>query len=551
MAATIHPCPNCRQPLSVAQALPARVKCPRCQQIGTIHGTGVATGPPVSRPPSPPPTPLPPTAATAVTTTPQSSSGARSTPGQLRAPAAANLTRLKRLIIGGLAFAGLVVFGALFYAFFGPGGKDGETFADVPELYAEGTEPIELALLPYISEKAPPPVVKKKTLPPEVRKALDKGVAFLQRELLLRCRSDEYLRQGSRNQEAIGAAALAGMTLIESGLPPTDRAVQVSIDWVLKGTPKQLRAYPASLCVLFLDRLIENPYTTESQKRTYRQALRTLGFRMLASQGPKGGWSYDLVNVNEQQLQQMARQIPRTQGDHQWLNYRLRRWDNSIAQFVVLALWVARRHQVPVAGALLREEQRYRQYQHEGGGWAYQKVGRSPAMTCSGLIGLAVSHGVRDLAPKKKKTPVVKVSKDADIQKALKYLAPYLDHLKRVPDGKGGTKVARPDGHVQNYYFLWSLERMAVIYSMDKLRGRDWYNLGKAWVLTQQREDGSWRQKHGVVVNTCFAMLFLLKANVAEDLTDKLLLISGLGAENSVGRPELPWLPPHRRPRNL
>src|SRR5262245_34830456 len=81
----------------------------------------------------------------------------------------------------------------------------------------------------------------------------------------------------------------------------------------------------------------------------------------------------------------------------------LGRSDNSNTQFAILALWAARRHEVPTErnlGLLLR---RFTTSQEKGGGWGYEYkegggAGESPAMTCVGLLGMAVGHGLaRDL----------------------------------------------------------------------------------------------------------------------------------------------------------
>ena len=73
-------------------------------------------------------------------------------------------------------------------------------------------------------------------------------------------------------------------------------------------------------------------------------------------------------------------------------------------------------------------------------------------------------------------------------------------------------------------YFLWTLERVGVIYSKDLIGGKDWYDWGYPIVLKAQEPDGSWDEKHrqrfGPEVDTPFALLFLKLANIARDLTE-------------------------------
>ena len=59
---------------------------------------------------------------------------------------------------------------------------------------------------------------------------------------------------------------------------------------------------------------------------------------------------------------------------------------------------------------------------------------------------------------------------------------------------------------------------------------RDWYGWGCRILLPRQQPDGSWTNGgypgNWPVVDTCFALLFLKQANLAQDLTAKLRLLS-------------------------
>ena len=73
--------------------------------------------------------------------------------------------------------------------------------------------------------------------------------------------------------------------------------------------------------------------------------------------------------------------------------------DNSNTQFATLGLWVARKHGLPVDAALVRVNQRFRNSQNADGGWGYTSGEKfqgmsSSTMTCAGLLGLTVAHGV-------------------------------------------------------------------------------------------------------------------------------------------------------------
>jgi hypothetical protein len=69
---------------------------------------------------------------------------------------------------------------------------------------------------------------------------------------------------------------------------------------------------------------------------------------------------------------------------------------------------------------------------------------------------------------------------------------------------------------------LWAVERVAVVYGLRTIKGKDWYSWGVRVLLPTQNADGSWVDRYSGPINTCFALLFLQRVNVVEDLTEKL-----------------------------
>ena len=70
----------------------------------------------------------------------------------------------------------------------------------------------------------------------------------------------------------------------------------------------------------------------------------------------------------------------------------------------------------------------------------------------------------------------------------------------------------------KTFYFLWSLERLSVALDLETLGSKDWYNWGAEIILANQQPDGNWRGEYDTA-DTCFALLFLRRANLARDLT--------------------------------
>src|SRR5262249_35099480 len=92
----------------------------------------------------------------------------------------------------------------------------------------------------------------------------------------------------------------------------------------------------------------------------------------------------------------------------------------------------------------------------------------------------------------------------------------------------------------QSYYFLWSLERVCVALDLDTIGGKDWYDWGSEVLIANQQRDGSWQGEYSNYrADTCFALLFLRRANFARDLSarlkgklDQKALRGGVGADS-------------------
>jgi hypothetical protein len=303
----------------------------------------------------------------------------------------------------------------------------------------------------------------------------------------------------------LGETALAGLALLAAGFRPTSPPVMAAAHAVRRLVPANTQTYEVSLAVMFLDQV---------GVRGDSETIRRLGARLAAGQAANGCWTYSLDGS------------PGT-------------GDNSNAQFAVLACWVCRRHGAVVDHTILKADRYFRStVNSRDGGWGYTPGGQStPTMTCAGLVALAAERGMtiersqsapagvrkapasgdgpkRDLAPDKS---------DPVVAAALRYLAVQLRQDRLEAQSKGFAGL----------YFYWSLERVGVIYGLPMIEEVDWYGWGVERLLRSQRQDGSWGGQG--CVDTAFAILFLSRANVAEDLT-KVLGGSDRGSQ------------PHRQP---
>jgi hypothetical protein len=401
----------------------------------------------------------------------------------------------------------------------------------------------------------------------EIDRAVERGV-----QALLNMRRPD----GTWPHQDIGATALAGLTLLECGLKEDDKAVLRAAEAVRKASIRLTHTYSIALSILFLDRLGD---------ADDEPLIESLMVRLLAGQnGTNGGWSYQCPGISAAELRRLQDKLnerkdgagrreagkPGTKRKFDDLAPEIRDQlralerdgaiappggfapgvapapvfpgmggmsDNSNTQFASLALWVGRRHGVPVERAVTRLDRRFRNTQMDDGGWTYTPmlrppdrpgnmvmpgIGSSASMTCAGLLGLAIADGatleyIREHKPDAK---LPDLSQDQNLNKGLQALGAVIENPKGIKDQRPAPFAPAERVGGRTYYFLWSLERVAVALNLDTIGKKDWYGWGVEILLDNQLPNGSWSGEYGGYgADTCFALLFLRRANLARDLT--------------------------------
>jgi hypothetical protein len=533
-----------------------KVKCPRCGLLfNAPHGNGA--GSPYAAPAavaavqavpfaSPAPAPPPPAAIratppAALAGAPAGQEGLRPAPGLRRPP-----SKGKRLalVLGGVAALVAVAVVVVLLCFAGdkapePTGGDNTAGPNTEVSDPWASAPGQKAAKPA-KKKTPVPLI---VLPPEEQKKIDAAVKKGADWLRTRQQADGTWPGGHR----LGLACLCALTLLEAGAAPADPAVQKTAAYVREVAEKYTsghETYELSLAILFLDKLND---------KEDRQRIQQITLRLAAAQNAGGGWTYrcpPLSGPEAEELYGLLKDLKTKTVDELHrdgermgrLSPRLRSlpllrqqpvpaegWrsmgDNSNTQFATLALLAARRHDVPLDKTLSLLARRFRNSQNADGSWNYlgnhNPVPQYPTMTCAGLLGLAVSFDVDT----EHRAKGVRPTDDPAVQRGLKRLAQTIGE-----PGQGQP----PRVYL---YYLWSMERVGVLYQLKTIEGKKWYEWGVDILHKHQRPDGSW-MNGGLVASdlsdTCFAILFLQRANLAQDLTDKL---EELNALPGPGRP--------------
>jgi hypothetical protein len=372
----------------------------------------------------------------------------------------------------------------------------------------------------------------------KINEAIDKGIVYVKK----------FSDDGDRGSKRPATWSLRGWALLEAGVPADDPVIKSQADYVRQEVASMDKVYDVALALLFLDKLADPGD---------EPLIESLAVRLIAGQSNRGGWTYHLGTPKDEERARLKKVVEeadkiRKEGLPIKLTIRSPKeaakefqrqlkaidriypgfgGDNSNTQFAMIACWVARRHGVPVQNCLEQVEKRFKTTQTKTGQWSYDLPDKGPpvddneyaypAMTCAGLLGLALGEGVRD-EPRD-------LLKDKQVQFGLEVL------------GKALTEDA-PAKRSNYHYFLFSMERAAVVYNIKNIGAQDWYLWGARKLVETQGADGSWASFFGRdAADTCMALLFLKRANVAKDLTEILEAPIRKGPGNK--RPPPPKLP--------
>ena len=398
----------------------------------------------------------------------------------------------------------------------------------------------------------------------KIDRAIDRGVEFLKGAQTDNGGWKWGMYRASDGRFKAAQSALPGYALLEAGVPADDPVIQKAAEYV---RPKALASdftYEMSLVLLFLDRL-GDPKD--------KKLIQTLAMRLIAGQHHTGGWSYRcplLDDRGEQNLLRLLGFLDKDMKKGQTREQALRdleiphllqalpvfrpdaalvwreppaskatiadsavrfsevgRTDNSNTQFAMLGLWAAQRHGLPVAPTFEIMTTRFeRSHAYPSGLWGYgiEEESGSRSMVCVGLMGLAIGRGLQLATP----GAGIGAKKDVHVLKGLAALS------RRI-----GRPTGRMDGPAPFYdlYFLWSVERVAMLYDLRTIGDKDWYRWGAESLVANQARGGWWtgmsphaewtgkkNYDYRATLTTAFALLFLKRSHPMKELTPKLPL---------------------------
>ncbi|MDR3632927.1 MAG: VWA domain-containing protein [Isosphaeraceae bacterium] len=315
----------------------------------------------------------------------------------------------------------------------------------------------------------------------------------------------------------LGITALAGLALLENGVERADPVIARATETIVTLAARSNQTYDLALATLFLARVQQ-----ESQG-SHDALIRRLATRLADGQRD-GMWGYFVPLASDEETQGRRRGGARPSA--------LGPADNSNTQFALLGVWAASRHGFDANEALAAIDHHFRSSRISDGHWGYRPgMPGGDSMTCAGLMGLAITSARPELAERQTaRARGAALAADPAFAEALHAVA---SDAHRIGPGS-------------DIYYLWSLERVCVALGLRRLEDFDWYAAGAQELLRRQRPDGSWPDHQwGSLPNTCLALLFLRKANLAFEI-DRVLKLPDAGKPHhaEVAAPAAPEEPP-------
>lgn len=380
-----------------------------------------------------------------------------------------------------------------------------------PAVVAEGSKPVspappspKVADLPKPDPKPAPvkepaPVIVKNTPKDQVEKpktlddAVRGGMAFLKAKAAV-------FAKDSKSDE------LLLWTYLQGGVPESDPEFQALLKTVLD--KKLERTYNVALAAMVLEDL---------DRVKYQKRLAQCAQFLLDNQCANGQWGYGEPSMFAEELVVPA-PPPKAKNFKVKVTRRrdgLASGDNSNSMYALLGLRACHDANIVLPPESLKLASKWwRDTQSRVStvkapavapeGWCYSRHDHKPygSMTAGGVGSLVICDYILNIDWKK----------DREVASGMEWLGKNFS-ASYNPGPYEHANMEENSQH-QFYYYMYGLERAAILYGTEQIGGNYWFAKGLEVLMGSQRADGSWKSPQGgnELYDTCFAVLFLRKA---------------------------------------
>ncbi len=345
-----------------------------------------------------------------------------------------------------------------------------------------------------------------------------------------------------------GSTALSLLALLKSGVPRSHDAIQKGFEF-LRRRPLQ-KTYTAGITLMALEALYM-PQKPEDRQKGHTRAVRpgrvkmprkdldwmrelvaflieNMVYSKVVTQNgvittPKNAWSYPEHNQGDHSNTQYAIlglraaqrsgvRIPRAAWEDVWTKVLDHFLDVQEADGPQVMRWVMHEdseHGYVTYKSVSRVPDKARGWTYTAGieakpGGKVHSDATTGSMTCVGIASLVIAmDGLAQI-----RSPKLSASRKREVINAVHDGLAWMAHHFTVT-----TNPGHPSGDWL-YYYLYGMERAAVLSGVRNIGQHDWYREGAEFLMSHQR-GGSWSSRQtGAIPGTCFALLFLTKATV-------------------------------------
>ena len=408
-----------------------------------------------------------------------------------------------------------------------------------------------LCLLPAPAQAGPPkgaPGVPDKALQKAIDAAIEKGAAFLRAQQEQNGRIGQITHEGKAHYQ-IGTTALAGLALLAAGDQPAhlrqkkgkkapvaekievDRAMDFcrkQDDMAQKGTART--TYNTGTLLMFVSeyykpqfdkkgRRVKHTVTKKEKDNPCKlpedvsKWIRDMAMWLVSKQEEAGGWGYpdhreDLSNT---QYAVLGLRAARDCGGF--------KSDRTFRKIIARLLATQEPDGPKVLRTLGGTKKGDTIYKIESGdrarGFGYLPEHRpqvaTGSMTTAGIACLAISH---DALSEPERSHLYDVKLENQVRRGIQDAFAWLDVNFSVTSN---PPSGAPAWH---YYYLYGLERAAMLAGRPLIGEHDWYLEGARYLVKAQKGNGAWstgmlggsEYKASDILDTAWAILFLKKA---------------------------------------
>jgi len=353
--------------------------------------------------------------------------------------------------------------------------------------------------------------IRHKTFEAEVNAAIDKGIAYL-----WRCYNRTEGRWGAHYEHNTGNTALALLAILKGSMDRKDERILKALDWLM--AQPLVHTYDVAISLMALEAFY-------SPVDANRKAVADKEIDGKMDEG-HARWGASAARWLEMGLAKAMWSYPSTDANAR---------DFSNTQYGVLGLYSAARCGfAPDLGIVRRVQESYLRVQQKKGpktelsiqeadagggsktmarfvaearGWPYKDDPDDPAygsMTAAGVSSLVILDALRRRANDAK----------YDAREQVRVRSAIRDGWAWILN-RWNVKGNPLHGRDWLYYYLYGLERAAMLDGVSRLGDHDWYGEGATFLVSNQTSAGYWHTgKYVQLFDNCFAILFLKRATV-------------------------------------